>query len=194
MVSIAQMTKADILAVATGTAVFMKWLKFILDWECTIDKTTGFILSEDDGDGAGITVAGLTARDDEFPAEGITPIWVATKYKIDYWNKCSGDDLNYPLGPVLANFGVNCGIETAIVMLQLCLCDYGQKVTCDGIIGSQTMSAVLKISDKNELSLALISKANSRYKRLASFHPDTFGRDLAGWLNRDNALKETFCS
>ena len=194
MVPIANMTKADVLAAAIGSDRFLAWLKFILDWECRVSKDTGYILPENMGDGAGITFAGLTARDDNFPKEGITVEWVWTTYQNEYWNKCWGDKLIQPIGAVLGNFGVNCGIGTAVTMLQLALCDYGQKVSCDGKLGIITYNATMQVPDRKELCLALIAKADARYKRLAAYHPDIYAKDLGGWLNRDNALREAFCS
>ena len=188
------MTKSQIMEVAEGSPIFIKWLKFTLDWECKVDRKTGIILPENMGDGAGITVAGLTARDDNFPASGITPEWVYTQFKSEYWDKCWGDKLLTPVGAVLSNFGVNCGISTGVTMLQLALCDYGQKISCDGELGSMTYNAVLAVPNRKELSLALIAKADARYKRLAAFHPERYAEDLNGWLNRDNALREAFCS
>jgi hypothetical protein len=194
MVKVAPMTKEGIISSATGSARFLKWLRFILDWECEIDRKTGKIIPEDMHDGAGITVAGLTARDDSFPASGITEPWVSNTYKTEYWNKCLGDALPDPVGSVLANFGVNCGIETAVTMLQLTACDYGQRITCDGKLGEQTLAAVFKISNSKEVAYALIGKADGRYRRLATHRPETYARDLQGWLNRDEALRKLYCS
>jgi lysozyme family protein len=187
------MTKSQIMQEAEGSPLFIKWLKFILDWECEVDRKTGIILPENMGDGAGITVAGLTARDDEFPKDGITASWVVDTYRARYWVKCYGDKLLQPLGAVLANFGVNCGVETGITMLQLALCDYGQKVNCDGEIGPATLTATMNVGNTKELSLALIGKADARYKRLAAYHPERHARNLKGWLNRNNDLREAFC-
>jgi lysozyme family protein len=193
MVPLANIKIADVINSASGSDQYLKWLKFILEWECEINRA-GYITIENLGDGAGITVAGLTARDDDFPGEGITAKWIADKFKTGYWDKCGGDTFKYPIGPVVANFGVNCGIETAIIMLQLAICDHGLRVVCDGELGPITIKSALQLPNSVELALGVIAKGRARYKRLAEFHPNPNARFLKGWLNRTDALTATFCS
>lgn len=186
------MTTRDILvsAAQNQTARFRKWLSFILDAECDLDPQ-GNIREENLHDGAGITFAGLTERDDGYTS-GVTTDWVVSKYYAKYWDLVTADQLPSPVGEVVANYAVNCGVKKAVLFLQWACQDYGQTLVTDGIIGDNTRKAAWAVPNTNDLALAVIAKGDSYYKNLAAENSND-SRFLQGWLNRDQALKNYFC-
>lgn len=167
---------------------FRRWLSFILAWECDLDHG-GQILRETLGDGAGTTFAGLTSRDDGLN-DSPTPIWVATTYREKYWIPCSADPLPAPVGEVVANYSVNCGIRRAGHFLQASLADYGLSLNLDGQIGPQTIKAAWHVPNSKELALAVIAKSGAYYNAIAL---DNRQQWLRGWINRNKSLRDTYC-
>lgn len=186
------MTKADILtaAAATESARFRKWLSFILDAECDCD-IRGNIKEENLNDGAGITFAGLTQRDDSY-TDDVSPAWIVAKYKAKYWDAVKASQFPVPIGEIVANYALNCGVEKSSTLLQWSCQDYGQKIIADGIIGDKTLKASWAVPNSKELSLSIIAKGDAYYKNLAAINPGKNSRFLQGWLNRDTALKNYF--
>jgi lysozyme family protein len=179
----------DVIDAAEGSDAFKQWLTFTVPWEAENDAE-GYILAKNEGDGAGITVCGLTTRDDGIDPETVTASEIAQKMKGRYWDKSQADKLPSPLGGILTNYTLNCGLGTGITMLQLVCGDYGYRLKCDGVLGPETFDAVLRI-DRKELGRALINKADARYKRLAMLHEND-QKFLKGWLNRSKALAEFY--
>lgn len=182
----------DILAAANVGGFsnrFRRWLSFILAWECDLDHE-GQIRFETLGDGAGTTYAGLTSRDDGLP-DAPTPLWVAATYRERYWIPSQAEMLPMPVGEVVANYAVNCGLGRASRFLQSSLIDYGSRIELDGITGANTVSAAWKVPTSKELSLGVIAKARAYYNSIA-----LEGRQqwLTGWINRNKSLRDTFCA
>ena len=170
---------------------FKRWLKFALQWECDLDHQ-GNIKVEHLGDGAGVTFAGLTSRDDGLP-ESPSPIWVAETYQKKYWIAPQAEVMPMPVGEVVANYALNCGPGRAAKFLQSALNDFGggAKIEVDGVIGPRTIQAAWKVPNSAELALGIIAKSQSYYAKIA-----LQGREqwLNGWINRNRALRETFCA
>jgi lysozyme family protein len=167
---------------------FRRWLSFILAWECDLDHD-GQIQSETLGDGAGTTFAGLTSRDDGL-TEDPTALWVATTYLEKYWIPSQAEILPLPVGEVVANYAVNCGIRRASHFLQTSLSDYGVSLNLDGQIGPQTIKAAWHVPNAKELALAVIAKSQTYYNAIAL---DNRQQWLRGWINRNKSLRNTFC-
>jgi hypothetical protein len=170
---------------------FKRWLKFSLQWECDLDHD-GQIKVEHLGDGPDnmATFAGLTSRDDGLP-ESPDPIWVAQTYQNKYWLSCQAEVMPMPVGEVVANYALNCGLGRATKFLQSSLNDFGAKIEADGIIGPKTIQAAWKVHNSAELALGIIAKSQSYYAKIA-----LQGREqwLNGWINRNRALREEFCA
>jgi len=186
------MTPTDILAasnVSGFSSRFRSWINFILAWECDLDHD-GSIRFETLGDGAGITFAGLTSRDDGL-TDAPTALWVANTYREKYWIPSQAETLPMPVGEVIANYAVNCGLGRASRFLQSALIDYGARIELDGITGANTVSAAWKVSTSKELALAVIAKSQAYYNSIA-----LEGRQqwLTGWINRNKSLRDTFCA
>lgn len=113
---------------------------------------------------------GLVSRDVVL----ISDAELADIYRNDYWNKVAGDKLPVGLGLAVFDFAVNSGPGRAVDELQALL-----SITADGILGNQTLDAVLK----TESAEALIEDySTARLKFLKSLKNwKTFG---AGWEAR----------
>ena len=183
------MTVTDIIAAAQADAPrFRRWLAWALGWEVETDKH-GAIKVEELGDGAGFTFAGLTSRDDGL-TDNPSPHWVVATYRSKYWLPCNADSLPSPVGEVVANYALNCGLQRAGIFLQKALVDYGKSVVIDGRIGPMTTAAAYSLPSSKELALAVIAKSQTYYNAIA-----LEGRQqwLKGWINRNASLRDTFC-
>jgi len=183
------MTVNDIIAAALADAPrFCRWLIWALSWEAETDKD-GNIKVEELGDGAGKTFAGLTSRDDGL-TETPTSHWVVASYRAKYWIPSNADSLPSPVGEVVANYALNCGVKRAGIFLQKALVDYGKNVVIDGYVGPATAQAAFSLPNSKELALAVIAKSQTYYNQIA-----LEGRQqwLKGWINRNASLRDTFC-
>lgn len=168
---------------------FTFWLNFILRAEVTLDKL-GNILEENLHDGAGITFAGLTERDDHYDRDTCTPSWVAEKYHDGYWTQSHAPNLPWGVGEEVANIAVNEGLGTAGKMLQMALTEFGARIGVDGVIGPATEAAAAAFNPLDVLR-SLVAHNDEHYRHLADIHPDDM-RFLRGWLNRDKEALEAF--
>jgi lysozyme family protein len=166
---------------------FTYWLNFILGAECSTDHL-GNILEENLNDGAGITFAGLTQRDDGYDPDTCDPEWVVKTYHDGYWKKSDAPDLPWGVGEETANIAVNEGLGTAGKILQQTLADMGARIGVDGKIGPATEQAAASF-DPDTVFWSLVSHNDRHYKEIVGIRPDD-QRFLRGWLNRDaDALK-----
>lgn len=95
-------------------------------------------------------------------------------YKRHYWDKVRGDEIGDAVGFQVCDCAVNCGVTTAIKMLQGCV---GVKV--DGIIGPNTINATLSKPDALTLIFAYNRARVKYYQSLRQYQ--RYGH---GWLNR----------
>lgn len=130
-------------------------------------------------DPGGETNMGISKR--SYPREDIrnmTRARAAEIYRRDFWDPIRGDDLPAGLDLVAFDAAVNSGVSRGAKWLQEAL-----RVTADGKIGPQTISAAL-ISDHPEV----ISRACDRrmmFLRAIKTWP-TFGK---GWTRRVDAVR-----
>ena len=95
----------------------------------------------------------------------------ARHYRL-YWNEVRGDELPEPWGFLLFDACVNQGAARAVRTVQK-----GLKVTVDGVMGSETISA-LKTAPGGSVELYLADRL-IQYSQTANF--DIYGR---GWFKR----------
>lgn len=176
-------------AAADESEAFKRWLDFCLKWEVVTDRN-GNIIAEELGDGAGITIAGLTTRDDGISGrvEDVTPGQVVDAYFDRYWRPTEG--LPSLLMPIMANYFLNMGKKAGTRLLQRALQDYGEEVVIDGIMGDNTRAAAFRVTPTEDLARAVINKADRHYKAIAV--GGNKERFLKGWINRNNDLANTF--
>ena len=94
-------------------------------------------------------------------------------YKKDYWDAMGVEKLPSHLKLIVFDCGVNCGIKTAVILLQ----DVAG-VLRDGQIGRITVAAC------REISVSTYAKRRVLYyKRIVKNNP-TQAKFLEGWLNR----------
>ena len=168
---------------------FSYWLSFVLRAECEFDAS-GNIKEENLNDGAGITFAGLTQRDDGYNPDTCTPAWVAQSYHDKYWTRSHAPNLPWGVGEEVANIAVNEGLGTAGKLLQQTLADMGAHIGVDGQIGPATEEAAASF-DPDAVLRSLVAHNDEHYKSIAAIHPDDL-RFLRGWLNRDADALDAF--
>jgi lysozyme family protein len=175
-------------AASEESEAFKRWLDFCLEWEVETDHA-GNIKAEELGDGAGITIAGLTTRDDGIPniVEDLTPQSIVDGY-YTYWVKTEG--LPSLLLPIMGNYFLNLGQKPAVRLLQRSLQDYGEEVVIDGVMGDNTRAATFRVTPVEDLARAVINKVDRHYRAIAV--GGNKERFLKGWINRNNALADTF--
>lgn len=176
------MTKQDVIAAAGSDKAFTDWLGFNLDHE-DVTNRAGTIIDENvAGDGGGLTFAGVDiSSHPHFPFSNPTPAAVVNAYRDD-WLHSSADRLPEPVGATVANYSVNCGTAEAAKLLQTAV-----YASVDGVIGSQTLSAVAKYKPI-QLALKIVDLADIHYERLAD-NNSRLREFLHGWLNRDADLR-----
>jgi len=86
-------------------------------------------------------------------------------YDKGYWNKLNCDSLPRPLDIIVFDTAVNPGPGECKILLS----------QCGGNIST------------------LITLRENYYKHLAAVHPDKFGKDLKGWLNRCETIRKRYC-
>lgn len=168
---------------------FSYWLNFILHAECELDSQ-GNILEENLHDGAGVTFAGLTERDDHYSPETCTPEWVARSYHDGYWRRSESPNLPWGVGEETANIAVNEGLGVAGKILQQTLQNLGARITVDGRIGPATEEAAATF-DPQSLLQSLVARNDEHYKEICRINPADL-RFLRGWLNRDREALAAF--
>lgn len=183
---------SDIMASAQDQpSRFRAWLAFILQWECDITADDE-IRAEQLGDGAGITIAGLTSRDDGLIGDP-TPRWIVDTYQEKYWKASKADQLPSPVGEIVGNYWVNIGSRYAATLLQRALNLNGllPSDAIDGMLGDKTLQAAWKSQNTKELGMTIISKGDRYYQAIA-----IGGREkwLQGWLNRNQSMRDKWCS
>lgn len=94
-------------------------------------------------------------------------------YRRDFWARVQGDKLPRQFAFQALDAAVNHGIGNSVRWMQR-----AAKVADDGVIGPQTLAAVLR-SDPADLVLRFNAERLRFYSKLTTF--DAFGR---GWVNR----------
>lgn len=103
-------------------------------------------------------------------------------YRNRYWNLVRGEDLPPGVGYAVFDGAVNSGVSQSLKWLQRALGFTGNQV--DGIIGSDTLTAVVNHPDHDILISKMIAIREKFLRALKTF--STFGR---GWLARIAGVK-----
>jgi lysozyme family protein len=103
---------------------------------------------------------------------------VRSFYKINYWDRIKGDDLDYQgVAEAIFDFAVNAGSKTASKLAQLVV-----EATPDGIIGDQTLSK-LNQTDEEQFVVKYALAKIARYAEICRRNPGQ-KKFLFGWINR----------
>ena len=142
--------------------------------------------SDDPYDPGGATWCGLTQRayngwrrSHGFPIQSVhmaSDQEIKDCFRESYWNPIRGDDLFSGLDMELFDISINMGPVVAARFLQQAL-----HVRVDGWIGMETLGAMQKVADREELLQAIFAMRMSFWHRLA-----TWWRYGVGWTNRGN--------
>lgn len=170
------MTIDEILDSASKVSVssrFRKWLSFILSHDCILDEA-GNIIPHGMEDGrvqfAGIPFSAEQAIEEvsQIPSDRVVGI-----YSENYWWPAHAETLpSNSVGECVATFAVDCGLEASSYILQDCVSNFGVKTSMDGKIGPKLIRDIWHIPNYSDLSYAIVSKAKSRYKKLARCNPE----------------------
>jgi lysozyme family protein len=90
-----------------------------------------------------------------------------------------GDALPAALALVVFDGTVNHGVSRAIKLLQQVL-----RVTVDGVLGPETLSAAKLFQPRHELVVLYLDARRAFYDTLAQQDPDRHGGSLLGWRRR----------
>jgi lysozyme family protein len=138
----------------------------------------------DKNDPGGETKFGISKR--SYPALNIKELTLEDAKKIyyrDFWQKGRFEEIWDDLvATQVFDFSVNLGTRAAVIVLQRSLRSVGIKVQEDGLIGSETLSAVSN-SEPRCLLAAIKSEAAGYYRQIVAKNPSQ-QKFLKGWLNR----------
>jgi lysozyme family protein len=160
-----------------------------MSFETAYDKMIidegGYILHTIPGDAGGTTYAGI-ARNKNPQWEGWTFIdnketppteLVREFYKVNFWDRIKGDELNPAIAQSIFNFGVNAGVSVAVKLAQIVA-----KTAPDGVIGAKTISALNGMSEEMFVAHYALAKI-ARYRDIVQ-RDRTQIKFMLGWLNR----------
>jgi lysozyme family protein len=160
-----------------------------MSFETAYDKMIidegGYILHTIPGDAGGTTYAGI-ARNKNPQWEGWTFIdnketppteLVREFYKVNFWDRIKGDELNPAIAQSIFNFGVNAGVSVAVKLAQIVA-----KTAPDGVIGAKTISALNGMSEELFVAHYALAKI-ARYRDIVQ-RDRTQIKFMLGWLNR----------
>lgn len=162
--------------------------KFEKAVDYVIKNEGGYVFDEDDPGGE--TNYGISKR--SYPNLDIKHLSLKDAKKIylcDYWHKGRFEEIpDDAVATQVFDLSVNLGIRPAVTVLQRALRSVGKNVLEDGLMGSQTLSAVKK-SEPRSLLAAIKSEAAGYYRMIVCSKPG-MAKFLNGWLNR--AYKQFF--
>lgn len=125
-------------------------------------------------DPGGETKYGISKRSyPEINIQALTKHMAKVIYKTDYWDQIRGDDLPTGLDLLLMDTAINCGINTAVVILQRTI-----RTKQDGIFGPKTMKK-LQTTHLSETIAEITAQRSIYYASIDNF--DHFG---LGWMRR----------
>lgn len=175
---------------------------FDIAYEITIKQEGGLV--NDPSDKGGITNGGISLRflkscglKYDFNNDGIvndkeiinlTEDQKKIIYKNEFFNKLSCELINnQSIINYLFDTAVNCGINTAVKIVQKALCSYFNtvEIKIDGIIGPQTLTLINK-SDIN-LIIPMRSERANYYRNIVNNNPK-MNKYINGWLRRAYTL------
>jgi lysozyme family protein len=98
-------------------------------------------------------------------------------YYSNYWLKFRCDEMPYPVGDYLFDFGVNAGITRAIITVQKVL-----NVKVDGVLGPVTIAAIQR-QDPQSLMYQLLAERVNYYTTI-TMQRSQFQVFFLGWIRR----------
>jgi lysozyme family protein len=131
-----------------------------------IELEGGDKLVADPHDPGGLTKFGISSRaNPDVDVRNLTRPQAEEIYRARYWLPIHGDELPGPLAMMTFDVAVNCGVDTAINMLQAAV-----GVRNDGIMGSETLAAARRGMTLESL-LQLVLRRIEFYQRIVQTRP-----------------------
>jgi lysozyme family protein len=147
-----------------------------------LEREGGYV--NDPADPGGETKYGITKR--SYPTLNIKNLTLEQAKEIyyhDWWLRLRcGDIQDDQVAQKLLDTCVNVGKTAGVKILQRALCDLGQKVVVDGIIGPQTIDAANR-EDPSWLLFAMRTRQAEYYQELIRHNPK-LARFWRGWEKR----------
>jgi lysozyme family protein len=154
------------------------------------DRLIGKVLEHEGGyindpaDPGGETKYGICKR--SYPTVDIKNLTLEQAkgiYYCDWWLRLRCNDIqDDQIAQKLLDTCVNVGKAAGVKILQKALCDVGQRVAVDGIIGPKTVDAVNR-ADPNRLLAAMRIRQAEHYRELIKRNPK-LARFQRGWEKR----------
>ncbi len=122
--------------------------------------------------------------------QALTAAQAGQIYKPQYWDVLLGDQINDQLSAeMIADFGVNAGINRAVITAQSILVNMGfSQVNVDGSFGPISLTA-LNSADAASFYNSYKQARIAYYTQLAQDNPKLEGF-LNGWVNRVNSFPD----
>lgn len=173
----------------TTVAAPTYWFNIALKF--TLEQEGGFSdLKNDSGGRTNLGIEESEARiffhNPVFNIQKITVAQASEIYIERYWNTNGISLLPGPINMAVFDCGVNCGVVTAVKMLQSMV-----KSTPDGQIGHQTLNDLLYYTNRYGMAVAVSHYATLRgvhYRDIVRGNPGDV-EFLDGWLNRNSACR-----
>ncbi len=142
---------------------------------------------DDPVDPGGETKYGISKR--SYPHVDIKALTVAQAkdiYYRDWWLRLRCNEIQDDrIAQKHLDTSINVGPRNGVRILQRALCDAGEPVVVDGLIGPKTLAAI-KRADPEKLLAAMRYQQAQFYKRIIERNPDLV-RFERGWMARANS-------
>lgn len=142
---------------------------------------------DDPVDPGGETKYGISKR--SYPhvdIKALTEAQAKDIYYRDWWLRLRCNEIQDDrIAQKLLDTCINVGAMTGVRILQRALCDVGQPVSIDGLIGPQTIGAANR-ADSVQLLAAMRYHQTMHYKRLIERNPK-LAKFERGWMARANS-------
>jgi len=163
---------------------FEAMIDFVLQWEVVKDRQGNVIAEDDPDDPGGLTKYGIDQRSHpNVDIRNLTEDEAKDIYYNDYYLGSGADKLPDGIATIVLDISVNNGKGRAIKILQAAV---GAAV--DGALGPETIGLV-DAADRVQTMQAMLDAREQLYRGIAANRPAS-EKFLAGWLNRNNALRK----
>jgi lysozyme family protein len=123
------------------------------------------------------------------PAQSVRFITIAEAtniYHDHYWAPIQGDDLPYPIDWVTFDCAVNCGVQTAINLLERAVSLPSGRAISPALL-AKAKAACSTLPGTHNVKTAELSERSNLYRTIVANHPED-AKFLSGWLGRDVRL------
>lgn len=157
------------------------------------ERLIGMILNHEGGyvndpvDPGGETKYGISKRTYPYlDIKNLTVDQAKDIYYRDWWKPLRCPEIKHDrIAQKHLDTSINVGPRNGVRILQRALCDVGEAVVVDGIIGPKTLAATNR-TDPDKLLATMRYQQAQFYKRIINRNPE-LARFERGWMNRANS-------